>query len=592
MKSTKPSGPTGLSQAALKNVTNWLEGNYPSDVKAEIEQMFTHCPEELSDAFGSNLSFGTGGMRGIMGLGTARMNPFTVASAVQGIANYLNKQKKQKDKLKVVIGCDTRNQSYAFAKKCACVFAGNGIEALLFQDFTSTPFVSFACREEQCDIGIMVTASHNPPEYNGLKVYWSDGGQVLPPHDQGIINEVNKVADPSLVKEAPLDSPLIKILGQEYLEKYLSAIEPCNLLADSNRENGKKLKVIYTPLHGVGGAVVPQVLKKWGFTNLAVVEPQMVPNGGFPTVKSPNPEDYSALSMAIDLMEEVEGDLVLANDPDADRLGIAISHYGEVKVLTGNQIAAICTEHILSNLNKLGLLELNSGVVKSVVTTELISHIAKYYGCKCYDVLTGFKYVGQRMTEWEGGNTHFLFGAEESLGYLFGTHARDKDGVVMTALICEMALAAKLEGKTLYDLLLELYIQFGVFREKVLSVQFEDTLEAKEKMDKALEKLREHPPETLGGLPLSCFEDYHAGIKRNFEKGKDEPLSFPETNMLRFSATDGSSLFIRPSGTEPKVKIYAMCVAHFGADVEEGVAKCDAKVEKLLQEGKKYLISD
>lgn len=587
MKSSDLQGHRPLSKEAEANLAKWLEGDYPEEIKSEISKLLKEDPEEAENAFAERLSFGTGGMRGPMGLGSARMNLFTVGAAAQGISNYLIEQKGEG--LSAVIGYDTRHQSKEFAQEIAKVFAASGIKAILFSAPCSTPLVSYACRYYKSAGAVMVTASHNPPIYNGLKVYWDDGGQVLPPHDTAIVEKVNQIDSPSEVKKALDSSPLISMCGNEVEKAYLNEIASLSLLSSQNKEKGKELKIVYTPLHGVGGAILPNILKDWGFTRLILVDKQMIPDGSFPTAPSPNPEDKNALAMGLGRFLEEEADLLLATDPDADRIAAVVMHQGEVKYLTGNQTASLLAFHLLSKENPLPE---NPCLVKSCVTTDLVARIGEAFGAKCYDVLPGFKYIGQLMTQWEKSGETFILGAEESLGYLAGTHVRDKDGLVIGALLAEIALDAKLKGKTLFDLLLDLYKRFGVYREGVQSIKYEPSTSEKRRVAASLENLRKKPPSELIGEPIEIFEDYTEGVLHHLQTGEKSPINLPKAKMVRLIAKGGASLHIRPSGTEPKVKLYASCQLEPSKNVEKDIDKADQILTRILEEGKKFLELD
>ncbi|MFQ5728850.1 MAG: phospho-sugar mutase, partial [Waddliaceae bacterium] len=405
-----------LDEATQKNVNLWLEGDVDENSKDEIRKLLQENPKEVTDAFYTKLSFGTGGLRGIMGVGTNRMNRYTVRMATQGLANYLLKQPETGPHHAVFIGYDSRHRSRFFAEESAKVLAGNGIQVYLCTELRPTPLVSFGCRYKQCSAAIMITASHNPPKYNGYKVYWNDGGQVISPHDQAIIKETNGISDLSKVKAVDdLSHELITLVGKEVDEAYLETIRGYQHYPEENKQHGKDLKVIFTSLHGTGITLVPETLKEWGFTNLAYVESQIVPDGDFPTVKSPNPEERKALQLGIETLEKMDADLLIATDPDADRVGVAIKHEGEVHLLNGNQVACICLYHICEALTAQGRMPKKAGFVKTIATTELFKAIAEGYSGACFDVLTGFKYIAALIREWEQDpdGYRYIFGGEE-----------------------------------------------------------------------------------------------------------------------------------------------------------------------------------
>lgn len=575
-----------LDPTTRENVQSWLEGDYDQAAKREIKRLLESDKEGLKNSFYTSLEFGTGGLRGLMGVGTNRMNEYTIRSATQGLANYIQKAVPEGKKKAVFIGFDCRNRSKEFSEEAARVLIGNGIEVYLCRELRPTPFVSFGCRHFGCTAAIMITASHNPPAYNGYKVYWSDGGQVLPPHDKGIIEEVKKIRDQSKIKVADLKGPLLHLIGNESDHLYLETIEKLQLRRENNQKNGKELKVIFSNLHGTANTLVPQALASWGFLNVRQVEEQRAPNGNFPTVKSPNPEEREALSLGIELMKNVEGDLLLATDPDTDRVGIAIMTKEGPRLFNGNEVAALCAYHVCSSLKESGKLPKNGALIKTIVTTELMAAIAKSFNVAIFDVLTGFKYIGEVMTQWEHNGEHqFLFGGEESYGYLLGTHARDKDAVISCALICEMALATKMEGKNLADKLVDLYEKFGVYREKLVSINFPETQEGRKKMADSMKKLRETPPKSLCGSQVNTLEDYSTSIITHVGTGKTEELNFPKSNVLRFWMEDGTKLVVRPSGTEPKVKLYCGGKIEKGkAPVMKAIQDCDALCDKYVKE--------
>ncbi|MDF2550313.1 MAG: pgm, partial [Chlamydiales bacterium] len=442
-----------LDDATRKNVTTWLSQDYDVATKEEIRRLLKNSPRELTDAFYTTLEFGTGGLRGLTGVGCNRMNRYTVQYATQGLANYLKSQfKKASEPLKVAISFDSRLSSNEFAEETAKVLAGNGIQVFLFKELRPTPVLSFACRHKKCHAAIMVTASHNPSNYNGYKVYWNDGAQVVFPHDKGIIKEVQQVKAPTQVHLAPMNSPLISYLDESLDEAYLNALAALQIYPKECQKLGGALKVIYSNLHGTGITVLPKLLERFGITNLSFVEEQKKPDGSFPTVKSPNPEEREALQLGIKQMEREKADLLIATDPDADRVAAVVMHDGQPAIIDGNQMACLLLEHVLEGLSSKGKLPKNGAAVKSLVTSELFGRIAAAYQVPCLNVLTGFKYIAEKIREWEQTGAHqFLFGGEESYGYLFGTNSRDKDAIISATLIAEMAALAKAKGQTLVD---------------------------------------------------------------------------------------------------------------------------------------------
>ncbi len=527
-----------------KRVSAWLKEPYDTDTQNEVRSLQKKAPAALIDAFYTTVAFGTGGMRSVMGAGTNRLNKYTIQGATQGLANYILGQKIKEPK--VFISYDSRNNSRLFAEETARVLAGNGIEVFITHGLRPTPFVSFGCRLHRCTAAVMITASHNPHEYNGYKVYWSDGGQVVPPHDNGIITEVKKIESPSQVKLAEFSNTLIHEVGEEDDEAYYKALLPLQNHPSVNKEKGSKLKIIYSPLHGCGITTLPEGLKRWGFTNISYVEEQKNPDGNFPAAPSPNPEQKEALELGIKQLIGEKGDVFLATDPDADRLGVVVRHEGVPFVLNGNQIASL----FLYYLCKTKPLPDNCGAVTTIVTTELFKLIAESHGVVPFEVLTGFKYIGEKIHEWERSKEFtFLFGAEESLGFLYGTHSRDKDATIAACLIAEMALMLKVQNKTLLDLLAEIYKKYGPFLEKQLSVSFGGGKKGIETMQELMKNLRDNPPKEINGDKVVEVEDYLTGKTH---------ILLPKSNVLAFRLEDKTKFVIRPSGTEPKIKIYGL----------------------------------
>lgn len=572
-----------LDPTTQKNVELWLDGSYDEETKRQIKTLLDENPKEIIDAFYKNLTFGTGGMRGIMGVGTNRMNSYTIKAATQGLANYILRQPESEGKRAVLIGFDSRHHSKEFAEEAAKVLAANGIEVFLFRDLRPTPLVSFGCRYKKCISAIMITASHNPPEYNGYKVYWKDGGQVLPPHDVGIVEEVGKITDLSQVKSLDsLENPLIHLIEEEVDDAYLEDIFTLQFYPNENKEDGAKLKIVYTSLHGTGITLAPRALRMWGFTSLAFVDKQIIPDGDFPTAKYPNPEFREALLEGIKVLQATNSDLLIATDPDADRMGVVVLHKGEEVILNGNQIACIMMEHICEALSAQNKLSESCAFVKSIVTSELFKKIAESNKAKSFDVLTGFKYIAEKIREWElSGEYQYIFGAEESYGYLLGSFARDKDAISAAALIAEIALKAKLENKTLVDLLNELYLKYGVYITKLISIEFEETKEGAEEMQASMKKLRETHLKELGGIPVVLIEDYLNSKSHNLETGEFKDLAQPKSDVLIYWLKDESKIMVRPSGTEPKVKIYGEVVMH-DLDLAKGEQLAQQKADDLL----------
>ncbi len=545
-----------------KRIQSWLEGPFDPETKAEIRRLLAHDPKALSDAFFKDLSFGTGGMRGIMGIGTNRMNIYTIRMATQGLANYIKKQPGKE--YAVFIGYDVRHHSREFAEETAKVFSGNGIRVLLSKEVCPTPLVSFACRSYKCSAAVMITASHNPPQYNGYKVYWSDGCQVVAPHDEGIMNEVGKIKSPSQV----LMGTKYEEIDSEIDRAYLTELKKLQMLPELSKIS---LKITYTNLHGTGIRLLPQALKEWGYTHLSFVEKQRPLDGNFPFAPSPNPEEEKALKLGTEQLLHEKGDLLIATDPDADRIGVVTQDAR----FTGNQIACLCLHHICTTLTAKKEFPSNVAFIKTIVTTELFKVIAEAFSGKCIDVLTGFKYIGERIGIWESSFDayQFLFGAEESYGYLFGTFVRDKDAISSACLIAEMAAAAKKQNLSLLERLHQIYREFGIHRESLANLTFSDSKAGMDQMNGLMKQLRKNPPRHIAGLMVSSLEDYLYG--------KD---SLPPSDVLRFWLADGSKLVIRPSGTEPKVKIYAEVMQKGGQDLRQAIASCDSRLKKLIED--------
>jgi len=532
-----------------KRVRFWLEGNFDEATKREVQSLLDNDRESVVDAFYTNLSFGTGGMRGLMGVGTNRMNKYTVRWATQGLANYLKMAYDPKTPLKVAIGYDSRHNSRFFAEESARVLAGNDIEVFIFSEIRPTPLVSFACRFHKCSGAIMITASHNPPLYNGYKVYWDDGAQVLPPHDTGIMNEVMRLNDPDQVKLASFTSSLIHHMGKEVDDAYLKAIAPLQLWPAMGKKEGESLEILYSSLHGTGITIIPSALMQFGYTNLNFVDDQIIPDGNFPTAPKPNPEEKAALKLGIDKLLSDNLDIFVATDPDCDRFGVVVNHQGQAIALSGNQSLAIACEYVLEAYKESGRLPAKAACVKTIVSTELFRAIVEGHKAFCFDVLTGFKYIAEKIRLWESSPNgyNFVFGGEESYGCLLGSVVRDKDAVIATCMMAEIALFAKRQKKTLVDLLDELYMRYGVYTEHIASLEFAETKEGKEGMLDVMRRLREKSPKKLLNYKVSKVVDLL------------QASDLPKSDVLILELDDGSKIVIRPSGTEPKTKVYVLC---------------------------------
>ena len=538
---------------------SWLDGNYDQETKDEVKRLMDTDPAGLEDAFYRNLEFGTGGLRGVMGVGTNRMNKYVVAMATQGLANYILKNVPG-DSHSVCVSFDSRNNSEAFAKITAEVLSANGIHVFIYDCLHPVPLLSYAVRKKHATAGVMITASHNPKEYNGYKVFWSDGAQIIAPVDKEIVAEVNAISDPSMVKyKADGKEGGIEVMGDEMNNAYMDDVLTL-MLSPESRARHKDLKIVYTPLHGSGVRIVPEILKRLGFENICHVPEQDVSDGNFPTVQSPNPEEHSALEMAVAVADREGADIVMATDPDADRLGIAVrDNEGKMVLFNGNQTASMLTYYILRRWSELGKIDDTKYVVKTIVTTELIRAIAEKYGVKVYNVLTGFKYIADVVRRNEGKG-EFICGGEESYGFNVGQFVRDKDAPISCAMVAECAAWAADQGKTLYQLLQDIYAEFGYYKEGLVSLVRKGK-EGVAEIAAIMTDMRNNPPKELAGVPVTKVIDYN----------KPEETGLPKSNVLQFFTSEGDVVSVRPSGTEPKIKFY------FGARGESA----DAKIEKL-----------
>ena len=532
----------------------WLGGSFDEKTRIEVKALLDkEDKSDLIDAFYKDLEFGTGGLRGIMGAGTNRMNIYTVGMATQGLANYLNKNFKERKEISVVVGHDCRNNGRLFAETVANIFSANGIKVYLFDDLRPTPEVSFAIRYLGCQSGVNVTASHNPREYNGYKAYWEDGAQVLAPHDTGIIDEVAKVKVADIRFKGNPD--LIQIIGEEVDKPYLDAIEGICIDPDLVKRN-HDICIVYTPLHGCGRVMIPRSLKQWGFTNVNCVPEQMIPDGNFPTVVSPNPEYPEALTMALALARKLNADVVMASDPDADRLGVACrDDKGELTLLNGNQTAMIFLYYIITQYTKLGKMTGKEYIVKTIVTTEVISRIAEKNNLEMFDCYTGFKWIAKVIADENAKGKHYIGGGEESFGFLAEDFVRDKDAVSACSLMAEIAAWAKENGKTLWDLLLDAYQEYGFSQEAAVSVVKPGKSGADE-IKAMMEQFRANPPKSLAGEKVVLIKDFKL-LKQTDAQGKVTDLVMPEpSNVLQYFTAAGDKISVRPSGTEPKIKFY------------------------------------
>jgi len=541
-----------MDEAIRKRYSAWLNGNLDEETKQSIKKLENENPNELADAFYRNLEFGTGGLRGIMGVGTNRMNKFTVGMATQGYANYL-KQTYPGGIVRVAIAHDSRNNSRKFAEIVANVMAANGIKVFLFEDLRPTPELSFTIRHKGCQGGVVITASHNPKEYNGYKAYWSDGGQLVPPHDKNVIKEVEKIASVDDVKWSGGESN-ITIIGSEMDEQYLKMLRSLSVYPEVI-EKQKDLRIVYTPIHGTGIKLVPKALEMFGFRNVTIVEEQATPDGNFPTVGYPNPEESEAMAIGLKKAKELDADILLGTDPDADRVGIAVKdRKGNWVLMNGNQTAVLAFNYMIEARKAKGIAKSNDMVVKTIVTSDLIDKIAAANGVKCYNVLTGFKWIAELIREKEASE-NYVIGGEESYGLMVGSKLRDKDAVAAVAVLCEMAAYEKDKGRLLYDKLIDLYVQHGFYKEHLISIT-KKGMNGQKEIAAMMESYRNNPPKKINGSPVVQLLDYEMRRGRNLQTGADWEIKLPKSNVLQFILADGSKISARPSGTEPKIKFY------------------------------------
>ncbi len=542
-----------IEKAITDRALVWINGSFDNDTKAAVQKLMETNPVELTDSFYRDLEFGTGGLRGIMGVGTNRMNKYTVGMATQGLANYLKMMFPDAKPVKMAISHDSRNNSRYFAQIVSEVLAANGFKVFLFDDLRPTPELSFAIRKLGCQSGVMVTASHNPKEYNGYKAYWDDGAQMIAPHDENVIKEVQKITSIDDVKWTGANENIVSI-GAEIDLDYLNRIQALSLSPESIKRQ-KALKIVYTPLHGCGRKLVPDILARFGFENIHMVPEQAIADGNFPTVHSPNPEEHDALDMAIKLAEELHADLVMATDPDADRVGIAVrNHKNKMVLLNGNQTAALLFYYILNRWKELGKLKGNEFIVSTIVTTKLLSEIAESFGIEYYECLTGFKFIADVIRQNEG-KKQYIVGGEESYGYLIGDFVRDKDAISACALIAETAAWMADAQKSLFDLLIEIYQKYGFFKEGLISVTRKGKTGAEE-IQQMMVEYRNNPPLSINNSRVVKIKDYLLLSEKDVLTGEKKGIILPKSNVLQFILEDGSIISVRPSGTEPKIKFY------------------------------------
>lgn len=570
-----------MDAAIAEKVDRWLKGNYDQATKDAINKLKQENPAELTESFYQSLEFGTGGLRGLMGVGTNRINKYTVGMATQGFANYMKKELK--GDISVAIAHDSRNNSRFFAETSANVFAANGIKVFLFESLRPTPELSFAIRYLKCQGGVVCTASHNPKEYNGYKAYWDDGGQLVPPHDKNVIKEVEKIGSVDDVKWSGGEKN-ITLIGKELDDAYLNMVMGLSVYPDVIQKQ-HDLKVVYTSIHGTGIKLVPEMLRRFGFTNVHIVKEQEVPDGNFPTVVYPNPEESEAMSLGLNLAKELDADILLGTDPDADRVGIGVKdHKGNWVLMNGNQTAVLAFNYMIEARKAKGIAQPNDMVVKTIVTTDMIHGIAEKNGVSCYDVLTGFKWIAELIKEKEG-KENYVIGGEESFGLLIGDQLRDKDAVSAVGLLCEMAAYEKDKGRSLFEKLVDLYVQYGFYKEHLISIT-KKGMDGQKQIAAMMEGFRSNPPAKINGSPVVQLLDYETRKGRNLQTGNEWEITLPKSNVLQFILEDGTKISARPSGTEPKIKFY------FSVNTKLPAPADFDSVNQSLDEKIKAVISD
>ena len=565
-----------------QKIDKWLNGSFDTQTIEEIKRLQNENPAELEDSFYKDLEFGTGGLRGLMGVGTNRINKYTIGMATQGYANYLKKMFPNQE-VKVAVAHDCRNNSRFFAETTADVFAANHIKVYLFEALRPTPELSFAIRHLGCQGGVVCTASHNPKEYNGYKAYWDDGGQLVPPHDKNVITEVEKIQSVDEVQWAGYGTN-IEIIGEDIDEPYLDMVKRLSVYPDVI-EKQHDLKIVFTPIHGTGITLVPKALKKFGFTNVHIVEEQSTPDGNFPTVVYPNPEESEAMSIGLNKAKELDADILLGTDPDSDRVGIGVKDLdGNWVLLNGNQTAVLAFNYMIEARKAKGIDRVNDMVIKTIVTTDMIDTIAAKNGIKCYNVLTGFKWIAELIKEKEQ-EENYVIGGEESYGLMIGSEIRDKDAISAVALLCEMAAYEKEKGRSLYQKLLDLYVEYGCYQESLISIT-KKGMDGSKQIAEMMENYRNNPPKKLAGLDVVQLLDYNTQQSRNLQSGESVAILLPRSNVLQFILEDGSKISARPSGTEPKIKFY-FSVNEPLADVsayEQVKSSLSHKIEQITKE--------
>ncbi len=571
-----------MDAAIQAKVDTWLNGNFDAETKAAITRLQNDNPSELADAFYRNLEFGTGGLRGIMGVGTNRMNKYTVGMATQGYSNYL-KECFPNEEVSVAIAHDCRNNSRFFAETSANVFAANGIKVYLYEELRPTPNLSFAIRHLKCKGGVVCTASHNPKEYNGYKAYWDDGSQLVPPHDKNVIKEVDKILTVDDVKWSGGEKNIV-LIGKDVDEPYMQMVKKLSIYPEVIAKH-KDLKIVFTSIHGTGITMVPEVLKRFGFTNVHIVEEQAVPDGNFPTVIYPNPEESEAMSLGLKLAEKLDADILCGTDPDADRLAIGVKDSnGKWVLMNGNQTAVLAFNYLIEARKTKGIAEPNDMVITTIVTTPMISRIAEGNGVACYHVLTGFKWIADMIRRKEG-KENYIIGGEESFGLMIGDKIRDKDGVSAVALLCEMAAYEKEKGRSLYEKMIDLYVQYGFYKENLISIT-KKGMDGQQQIAAMMESYRNNPPKAINGSPVLKLLDYELHKGTNPQTGEEWAIELPKSNVLQFILEDGSCISARPSGTEPKIKFY------FSVNTKLSSAAEFEKVNNEQDEKIKAIIAD
>ncbi len=541
-----------MNQAINQKIASWLEGNFDAATKEEIRSLQANQPDLLEDAFYKNLEFGTGGLRGLMGVGTNRVNKYTIGMATQGFSNYLLKTYPN-ESISVVVGHDSRNNSRFFAETTAQVFAANGIKVYLFEALRPTPELSYAIRQLECKAGVVCTASHNPKEYNGYKAYWNDGGQLVPPHDKNVITEVEAIQSLEEVKWTGGDA-LIEIIGAAMDASYILLLKTLSVYPEVIAAQSD-LKIVYTPIHGTGITLVPKVLAAYGFKNVHVVEEQSTPDGNFPTVAYPNPEESETMRIGLEKAKALNADILLGTDPDADRVGIGVkNHKGEWVLLNGNQTAVLAFAYMMEARRAKGIAAPNDMVVTTIVTTEMINEVARQNEVNCYNVLTGFKWIAELVKEKEG-KENYIIGGEESFGLMIGDQIRDKDAVSAVALLCEMAAYEKNKGKSLFDKMIALYMQYGFYYEHLISIT-KKGMNGQQEIAAMMEGYRKQPPTEIAGMKVVTLLDYQLQLSTDLQTGAQTKIQLPKSNVLQFLTEDGTKISARPSGTEPKIKFY------------------------------------